>query len=227
MKQETISNNLQNNDHNNDILEDDFDFEKDILEFEESNKFNKNKNNKNNNTSHENNNVNQDLTNNENKNNAWIMQTDTYGRDYYFNTLTNESSWYPPDYDSTINNNNNDDLHNNNDHNNNNNLVDTSGVFNQSTLSSVEVRQGDWIQRFDEYGNEYWLNEVNGETSWEAPGEIESLQFINDLSMVIDYNTSLSQGQNNQKYKQKQQGGSHYSGNDSYSASAGGYVIEL
>jgi hypothetical protein len=58
---------------------------------------------------------------------------------------------------------------------------------------------GDWLRHEDEYGREYWVNQITGQSEWEIPAEEAPGDML-----------------------------SHRSGSSSnVSATAGGYTIEL
>jgi len=38
-------------------------------------------------------------------------------------------------------------------------------------VKGTPVRQGDWVQVFDQSGNPYWLNEVSGVSAWQVPSD--------------------------------------------------------
>merc|ERR1712137_1457592 len=35
--------------------------------------------------------------------------------------------------------------------------------------TTAGIRSGDWLQHFDEQGQEYWVNVITGESQWELP----------------------------------------------------------
>ena len=70
------------------------------------------------------------------------------------------------------------------------------------------VRVGDWLQQFDEHGNEYWMHEITGASVWELPEDAASFTAAGAAAGGIG-------------------GTGHSSGASSVSASAGGYTIEL
>jgi hypothetical protein len=76
---------------------------------------------------------------------------------YYYNTETQETAWSLPQQAA-------------------------DGEYSNNTESFI--RRGDWLQQFDGEGNEYWLNEVTGESVWELPAD--------DLQQSSTYSASTA-----------------------------------
>lgn len=81
--------------------------------------------------------------------NEWVQQEDDYGRIYFFNPATGQSSWEDPTKASQT--------------------VPETSVKEESTKEPQPVLKGDWLQQFDELGREYWVNQVTGQSEWVIP----------------------------------------------------------
>ena len=90
----------------------------------------------------------------------WVEIRDGVNPVYYYNHVTCESSWTPPENfqpASAATNDGKEDLY----------YAAESNV----PESPAVVRQGDWIQTYDDAGNTYWFNEKTGASSWELPSQ--------------------------------------------------------
>eukprot|EP00601_Ochromonadales_sp_CCMP2298_P029886 CAMPEP_0173341404 /NCGR_PEP_ID=MMETSP1144-20121109/9553_1 /TAXON_ID=483371 /ORGANISM="non described non described, Strain CCMP2298" /LENGTH=1248 /DNA_ID=CAMNT_0014287723 /DNA_START=121 /DNA_END=3867 /DNA_ORIENTATION=- len=106
---------------------------------------------------------------------GWVPNEDEYGRTYFYNEQTGESSWSNPD--------------------------------------QPPLQRGEWVRHFDDSGQEYWVNGA-GESAWEVSEDGVPVVHVDEEEDVgttppapspTIYDTTQSQ----------------------YSASAGGYTIEI
>jgi hypothetical protein len=82
---------------------------------------------------------------------GWEELQDEFGRTYFYNASSGESSWNDP-------------------------RRPTSSATGKSKIS-----RGDWDQYFDDAGTEYWINRLTGESSWNVPAENESSDAAADV----------------------------------------------
>lgn len=87
---------------------------------------------------------------------SWAQMKDEDGNIYYYNTITGETSWHPPEE------------------------MALDGISSHQHETEGQIRNGDWIQLQDDGGNFYWYNEVTGESSWELPVEDPELYAMPD-----------------------------------------------
>jgi hypothetical protein len=74
---------------------------------------------------------------------GWVEVHDDYGRTYYYNSASGESSW-----------------------------IDPRGAHTETaSIVDKKVSRGEWDQYFDDNGTEYWVNRVTGQSSWNIPAE--------------------------------------------------------
>ena len=60
-------------------------------------------------------------------------------------------------------------------------------------------KKGEWVQHYDDHGQEYWVSEVTGESLWEIPSENSGVLSGEGMSigegmgdsLSVDYNIEL------------------------------------
>jgi hypothetical protein len=90
---------------------------------------------------------------------AWVQYVDDAGRPYYFNSVSEETSWEaPPGFEDAM-------------HPGPAPATPTPGVGVDAAESSGSalVRVGNHVQYFDDAGHPFWVNEVTGDSQWEPP----------------------------------------------------------
>ena len=83
---------------------------------------------------------------------VWEQYTDDTGRQYYFNTVTEETSWDRPPSSQLRS-----------------PTPGTGAVDAGGSSGSALVRVGNFVQYFDDANHPFWVNEVTGESQWELP----------------------------------------------------------
>jgi hypothetical protein len=90
---------------------------------------------------------------------SWVQYVDDAGRPYYFNSVSEETSWEaPPGFEGAM-------------HPGPAPATPTPGVGVDAAGSSGSalVRVGNHVQYFDDAGHPFWVNEVTGDSQWEPP----------------------------------------------------------
>ena len=92
----------------------------------------------------------------------WIEAYDQDGYKYYYNTVTEESSWEKPA-----------------------DFVEAATVHDScknDAMGNDVVRIGDWSKVYTEDGHAYWVHDLTGESTWEIPTDEKSLSLLNNMS---------------------------------------------
>jgi hypothetical protein len=79
----------------------------------------------------------------------WIESFDQDGYKYYYNTVTEESSWEKPE-----------------------GFIEVTAVndtYNDEEEAKDVVRIGDWLQATTDDGHVYWVHDMTGESTWDTP----------------------------------------------------------